>query len=75
MPLGMEVGPGLRDIVFDVDPATHLVEGVMHVGNREGSEFRSKVSCEKDLGVWISNDMNVLSSACMPLIRPLEYWV
>ena len=55
---------------------------VMHVGNRddgstyymEGSEL-TKVSCEKDLGVWISDDISVLSSAYTPLTRPLEYWV
>jgi len=55
---------------------------VMHVGNRddgstyyvEGSEL-TKVSCEKELGVWISDDMKFLSNACMPLITPLEYWV
>jgi len=27
MPLGMEVGPKLRDIVFDVDPTTHRKKG------------------------------------------------
>jgi len=44
---------------------------VMHVGNRddgstyymEGSEL-TKVSCEKDLGVWISDDMKC-SKQCM----------
>jgi len=41
----------------------------------EGSEL-TKVSCEKDLGVWTSDDMKC-SKQCMymPLIRPLEYWV
>jgi len=51
----------------------------MQVGNRddgstyymEGSEL-TKVSCEKDLGVWISDDMKCsISSACTPLIRQL----
>jgi len=64
-------------IEFNVDKCK-----VMHVGNRddgstyhmEGSEL-TKVSCKKDLGVWISDDISVLSSAYMPLTRPLEYWV
>jgi len=30
MPLGTEVGLGLRDIVFDVDPATFRKKGVSH---------------------------------------------
>jgi len=47
----------------------------MHVGNRddsstwkymEGSEL-TKVSCEKDVGLWISDDMKC-SKQCM-------YWV
>ena len=30
MPLGMEIGLGLRDIVFDVDPATSRKKGHTH---------------------------------------------
>jgi len=30
MPLGTEVGLGLRDIVFDVDPATSPLEKMAH---------------------------------------------
>jgi len=53
---------------------------VMHVDNWEDSrtyytEDRelSVVSCEKDLGVWISAD--VPSSVRMPVIRLPKYWV
>ena len=56
---------------------------VVHVGNSddgstyymEGSEL-TKVSCEKDLGVWISDDRKCSKHcAYTPLTTPLEYWV
>jgi len=54
------------EIVFNVDKCK-----VMHVGNWEDSrtitwktESKSVVSCEKDLGVWISADMKC-SKQCM----------
>jgi len=56
---------------------------VMHVGNRddsstycmEGSEL-TKVNCEKDLGVWISDDMKRSKQCtCAFTPRPLQYWV
>jgi len=55
---------------------------VMHVGNTddssayymEGSEL-TKVICEKDLGVWISDDMKCSMQCMHAFNKPLEYWV
>ena len=46
MPLGMEVGLGLRDIVFDVDPATPRKR------HTHPTQFLARVYCGKT-AAWI----------------------
>ena len=51
MPLGMEVGPGLRDIVFDVDPATPRKKGTP-----SPTQFLDHVFCGQMAG-WMKTPL------------------
>ena len=59
MPLGTEVGLGLRDIVFDVDPATprkkhtHPTQflALVYCGQTAGW-MKTPLDTEVDLGLW-----------------------
>ena len=50
MPLGTEVGLGLRDIVFDVDPATP------RKGHRHPTQFLAHVYCGQMAG-WMKTSL------------------
>jgi len=53
MPLGIEVGLGLHDIVFDVDPATPSPE---KNGTPTATQFLANVDCGQMAG-WMKNPM------------------
>jgi len=51
MPLGTEVGLGLRDIVFDVDPAT-----LRKIGTPTHTEFMAYVYCGQ-MAAWMKTPL------------------